>query len=119
MMPPEAAPRSPCPADSFTGSSPLPRVRLELATLILFTGVRGIVQRVEKPLSAPSEPPSRTQKPRHCSVLALMSKCLDAVLDYRLVLLRLFQQAAAILEVALTLHTLLRRIGAFGVLHLS
>jgi hypothetical protein len=43
-------------------------------------------QPVEKPLYAPSEHPSRTQKPRHCSVLALMSKCLDAVLDYRLVL---------------------------------
>src|SRR5829696_8594053 len=50
-------------------------------------------QPVEKPLSARSEHPSRTQKPRHCSVLALMSKCLDAVLDYRLVLQRLFQQA--------------------------
>jgi hypothetical protein len=37
---------------------------------------------VEKPLYAPSEYPSRTQKPRHCSVLALMSKCLDTVLDY-------------------------------------
>jgi hypothetical protein len=43
-------------------------------------------QPVEKPLYAPSEHPSRTQKPRHCSVLALMFKCLDAVLDYRLVL---------------------------------
>jgi hypothetical protein len=41
---------------------------------------------VEKPLYAPSEHPSRTQKTRHCSVLALMSKCLNAVLDYRLVL---------------------------------
>ena len=41
---------------------------------------------VEKPLYAPSEHPSRTQKLRHCSVLALVSKGLDAVLDYRLVL---------------------------------
>jgi hypothetical protein len=39
-------------------------------------------QPVEKPLYAPSEHPSRTQKPRHRSVLALMSKCLAAVLDY-------------------------------------
>jgi hypothetical protein len=52
-----------------------------------------IAQPVEKPLYAPSEHPSKTQKPRHCSVMALISKCLDAVLDYRLVLLRLFQQA--------------------------
>jgi len=43
-------------------------------------------QPVEKPLYSRSEHPSRTQKPRHCSVLALMSKCFDAVLDYRLVL---------------------------------
>ena len=55
--------------------------------------VRRTPQRVEKPLYAPSEHPSRTQKPRHRSVLALMSKCLDALLDYRLVLERLFQQA--------------------------
>jgi hypothetical protein len=46
------------------------------------TRVRGRVQPVEKPLYAPSEHPSRTQKSRHYSVLALMSKCLDAVLDY-------------------------------------
>jgi hypothetical protein len=43
-------------------------------------------QRVEKSLYAPSEHSSRTQKPRHCSVLALMSKCLDAVMGYRLIL---------------------------------
>jgi hypothetical protein len=43
-------------------------------------------QPVENPLYAPSEHPSRTQKLRHCSVLALISKCLDAVLDYRLIL---------------------------------
>jgi hypothetical protein len=43
-------------------------------------------QPVEKRLYAPSEHPSRTQKLRHCSVLALISKCLDAVLDYRLIL---------------------------------
>jgi hypothetical protein len=55
--------------------------------------VRRILQPVEKPLYAPSEHPSRTQKPRHCSVLALMSKGLDAVVGYRLVLERLFQQA--------------------------
>ena len=41
---------------------------------------------LKKPLYVPSEHPSRTQKPRHCSVLALMSKCLDAVVDYWLVL---------------------------------
>jgi hypothetical protein len=39
----------------------------------------------------PSTPRSGAQKPRHCSVLALMSRCLDAVLDYRAVLQRLFQ----------------------------
>jgi hypothetical protein len=39
-------------------------------------------QPVEKPLYAPSEHPSRTPKPRHCSVLVLISKCLDAVVDY-------------------------------------
>src|SRR5215210_2193226 len=50
-------------------------------------------QPVEKRLYAPSEHSSRTPKPRHCSVLALMSKYLDAVVDYRLVLERLFQQA--------------------------
>jgi hypothetical protein len=50
-------------------------------------------QPVEKRLYAPSEHPSRTQKPCHCSVLALLSKCLDAVLDYPPVLQRLFQQA--------------------------
>jgi hypothetical protein len=49
-------------------------------------------QPVEKRLYAPSEHPSRTQKPCHCSVLALLSKCLDAVLDYPPVLQRLFQQ---------------------------
>jgi hypothetical protein len=43
-------------------------------------------QPVEKPLNAPSEHPSRTHKSRHRSVLALMSKCLGAVLDYRLLL---------------------------------
>jgi hypothetical protein len=48
--------------------------------------LRRTPQPVEKPLYAPSELPSRTQKSRHCSVLTLMSKCLDAVLDYRLVL---------------------------------
>ena len=48
----------------------------------LFTGVRGIVQPVEKLLYAPSEHPTSTQKARHRSVLALMSKCLDAVVDY-------------------------------------
>jgi hypothetical protein len=41
-------------------------------------------------LKNPSTPlPSTLQglkKPRHCTVLALMSKCLDAVLDYRLIL---------------------------------
>ena len=58
-------------------------------------------QPVEKPLYAPSEYPSRTQKPRHRSVLALMPKCLDAVVDYRLVLERLFQQAAVFYEVSL------------------
>jgi hypothetical protein len=31
-------------------------------------------------------------KTRHCSVLALMSKCLNAVSDYRLVLQRLFDR---------------------------
>ena len=36
-------------------------------------------QLVEKPLYAPSERSSRTQKPRHCSVLVLISKYLDAV----------------------------------------
>jgi hypothetical protein len=40
-------------------------------------------QAVEKPLYVPSEPRSRAQRPRHCSVLALMSRRLDAVLDYR------------------------------------
>jgi hypothetical protein len=50
-----------------------------------FTQVRGRWQPVEKPLYAPSERSSRIQKPRHCSVLALMSECLDAVLDYPLV----------------------------------
>src|SRR5215218_6916835 len=44
--------------------------------------VRRKLQPVEKPLYAPSEHASRTQKPLYCSVLALMSKCLDAVLDY-------------------------------------
>jgi hypothetical protein len=48
--------------------------------------VRRIDQRVEKPLYAPSEHTSRSEKPRYCSVLELMSKCLDAVLDYRLLL---------------------------------
>ena len=61
--------------------------------------VRRTYQPLEEPLYAPSEHPSRTQKPRHCSVLALISMCLDAVLDYRLVLERLFQQAR-------TLHAL-------------
>src|SRR5215204_1696578 len=38
------------------------------------------------------------EKPRHCSVLALISNCLDAVLNCRLALLRLFQQAATFSE---------------------
>src|SRR5215216_4431730 len=66
------------------------------------SGARGIRRRsqpVEKPLYTPSEHPSRTQNPRHCSVLALISKCLDAVLDYPLVLLRLFYQAVRTREV--------------------
>jgi hypothetical protein len=39
-------------------------------------------QPVEKPLYASSGSPSRAQNTRHCSVLDLISKCLDAVLDY-------------------------------------
>src|SRR5215217_3100209 len=54
---------------------------------------------VHNTLYAPSEHPSRTQNPRHCSVLALISKRLDAVLDYPLVLLRLFYQAVRTREV--------------------
>ena len=41
-----------------------------------------IGQPVEKPLYASSASPSRAQKARHCNVLDLMSRCLDAVLDY-------------------------------------
>jgi hypothetical protein len=49
----------------------------------LCTGeVRRNPQPVEKLLYAPSKHSSRTQKPRHRSVLALMSKCLNAVWDY-------------------------------------
>ena len=55
--------------------------------------VRRTYQPVEKPLYAPSEYPSRTRKLRHCSVLALLSKCLNAVVEYPPVLFRLFQQA--------------------------
>jgi hypothetical protein len=39
-------------------------------------------QPVEKPLYASSGSHSRAQKPRYCSVLALICKCLDAVLDH-------------------------------------
>jgi hypothetical protein len=39
-------------------------------------------QPVEKPLYVYSKSPSRAQKPSYCSVLALMSKCLAAVLVY-------------------------------------
>src|SRR5215204_1334267 len=58
-------------------------------------------QPVENPLYTPSEPFSGSQNPRHRSVLALMSKCLDAVWDYPPVLYRLFQQARALPEVRL------------------
>jgi hypothetical protein len=51
--------------------------------LELFTELPRSSQPVEKPLYVPSEPRSRAQRPRHCSVLALMSRLLDAVLDYR------------------------------------
>jgi hypothetical protein len=57
-----------------------------------FTKVRGRKQPVEKPLYAPSEHFSGTQEPRHRSVLALMCKCLNAVLDYQLVLQRPFNR---------------------------
>ena len=50
---------------------------LDISTCVL----RKMPEPVEKPLYAPSEHPSRTQKPLYCSVLALMSKRLDAVLD--------------------------------------
>jgi hypothetical protein len=56
-------------------------------------------------LKNPSPPLPSTlkvlKKPRHCSVLALMSKCLDAVLDYRPVLQRLYQQAGVFCELRL------------------
>jgi hypothetical protein len=57
-----------------------------------FTKVGGRKQPVEKPLYAPSEHFPGTQKPLHRSVLALISECLNAVLDYRLVLQRLFNR---------------------------
>jgi hypothetical protein len=57
-----------------------------------FTKVRGRKQPVEKLLYAPSEHFSGTQGPRYRSVLALISECLNAVLDYRLVLQRLFNR---------------------------
>jgi hypothetical protein len=43
-------------------------------------------QPVEKPLYTSFGSPSRAQKTRHCSVLALMYRCLDAVMDYRTLL---------------------------------
>jgi hypothetical protein len=48
--------------------------------------VRRRIQPVEKPLYTSFGSPSRAQKTRHCSVLALMYRCLDAVMDYRTLL---------------------------------
>src|SRR5215213_5962373 len=67
------SPRGPCELSKITGRrQPRP----------VFTERRGRGQPVEKPLYASSGSPSRTHKLRHCSVLVLISKCFDAVLDY-------------------------------------
>jgi hypothetical protein len=60
--------------------------RDDLLTIMSSGELRRTPQPVEKPLYASSGSPSRAQKTRYCSVLALISKCLDAVLDYPLVL---------------------------------